>query len=97
MPTLTLTVDITDAEFAVLQRLVSVEGKGESVESYVARVGLKGLRGSLVGRIEEARKEAITTLTAAYDAADAQTKTAALDTLGFEIDENGQIVPKDKG
>lgn len=92
---LSVTWELTDAEYAALQRLVAAEGKNEAVEDYATRVGLKGIRGVLENELGKLREQAIDAVTTAWDAADARSKVAALDALGFEIKPDGSVSAKD--
>lgn len=93
--TLTLRWEITDQEYAALRRHVAAEGNDETVEAYAARVGLKGLRGTLETQVADQRRQTIGTVVEAFDSADHATQDAALDALGFVRDPDGTIVKKD--
>ena len=93
--TLTIELDITDAEYRELQNIVEAEGKKEAPEEYASRVGLKGLRGTLEARVIEQRQRAKSILEKAYDTAPPEVQAAMLAQVGYEVAPDGGLRKKE--
>src|SRR5688572_23524250 len=89
MPTiLTLELQLTDEETALLDRLIQTEGTDENRDQFATRIAFKGLRGQMAGMRDAIRQKNLRAMIAAFDdpnTTDDQ-RSVMFDLVGLKMD-----------